>query len=388
MDQILLGLSKYTIFNHEKVRIDSRICEFHYRLTTILLFTFTSIISIAEIFGTPIDCVQSGSPGAHPVPEKIINSFCFIQTTFTYISQDKTPLTYPGVVGTSNSKDKQFQYYYQWVPVMLFLQAFVLLTPHFLWKQVEDSLMSKLLRTNDHYLLMTPAARTAKFRKVSGYLIKRHGSFFLYGHAYLLHILFNTAAVLFNIYTSELLLQGYFKYLGVQFANYMWTRENPTYLTNPLDITFPKMTKCTFQKYGPSGSLVSLDAMCLLPLNNFNEKIFIVLWFWYLFLFCISICYSVLKIIQWLSINVNIKLLVKMYFDADGLMDEDMKNLLVKLDVGQWLVIDIIRLNLSPLYYKEFLKSLAAKVQNKTHNNIIPDEACIGNGQAQHSFES
>jgi hypothetical protein len=37
---------------------------------------------------------------------------------------------------------------------------------------------------------------------------------------------------------------------------------------------FPRMTKCTFHKYGASGSLQRHDAQCVLPINIINEKIY------------------------------------------------------------------------------------------------------------------
>ena len=43
---------------------------------------------------------------------------------------------------------------------------------------------------------------------------------------------------------------------------------------------FPKLTKCTFHKYGPSGTIEIKDGLCVLPLNILNEKIYILLWFW------------------------------------------------------------------------------------------------------------
>ena len=35
----------------------------------------------------------------------------------------------------------------------------------------------------------------------------------------------------------------------------------------------PQVAKCTFQKFGPSGSLQKHDALCVLPLNIINEKV-------------------------------------------------------------------------------------------------------------------
>ena len=42
---------------------------------------------------------------------------------------------------------------------------------------------------------------------------------------------------------------------------------------DPMIYVFPRLTKCTFHMYGPSGGLVKNDAMCILPLNIFNEKV-------------------------------------------------------------------------------------------------------------------
>ena len=67
---------------------------------------------------------------------------------------------------------------------------------------------------------------------------------------------------------------------------------------DPLIYVFPRMTKvmfecwtkkegssnknfqCTFHKFGSSGEVEKHDALCLLPLNIVNEKVYIFLWFW------------------------------------------------------------------------------------------------------------
>lgn len=57
---------------------------------------------------------------------------------------------------------------------------------------------------------------------------------------------------------------------------------------------FPKVTKCTIHTFGPAGSVQTHDALCVLPLNVVNEKIFVVLWFWLVFLAgvgCLAVIY-------------------------------------------------------------------------------------------------
>lgn len=53
---------------------------------------------------------------------------------------------------------------------------------------------------------------------------------------------------------------------------------------DPMVYIFPRVTKCTFRKFGPSGTLQTHDSLCILPLNILNEKTYIVIWFWYMLL--------------------------------------------------------------------------------------------------------
>ena len=44
------------------------------------------------------------------------------------------------------------------------------------------------------------------------------------------------------------------------------------------------MTKCTFHKYGPSGTIQNHDGLCVLAINIITEKIYLILWFWFVLL--------------------------------------------------------------------------------------------------------
>ncbi len=57
---------------------------------------------------------------------------------------------------------------------------------------------------------------------------------------------------------------------------------------DPMIYIFPRMTKCTFHKFGATGEVEKLDALCILPLNIVNEKIYIFIWFWFLILGALS----------------------------------------------------------------------------------------------------
>ena len=62
---------------------------------------------------------------------------------------------------------------------------------------------------------------------------------------------------------------GEFRTYGLQVATIM--EQDPEDRADPMARIFPRVTKCSFNKYGPTGSLQRVDAMCVLPINIINE---------------------------------------------------------------------------------------------------------------------
>merc|ERR1711884_702205 len=65
---------------------------------------------------------------------------------------------------------------------------------------------------------------------------------------------------------------------------------------DPMARVFPKVTKCTFHKFGPSGTVERFDGLCVLPLNIINEKIYIFLWFWFIIVASITGIFLIYRI--------------------------------------------------------------------------------------------
>ena len=72
---------------------------------------------------------------------------------------------------------------------------------------------------------------------------------------------------------------------------------------------FPRMTKCTFHKFGTSGEIEKHDALCILPLNIFNEKIYIFLWFWMFILGILTLLVVIYRCLIIISSDVRAYLL-------------------------------------------------------------------------------
>lgn len=84
------------------------------------------------------------------------------------------------------------------------------------------------------------------------------------------------------MYLIDAFLGGAFSTYGFDVINY--TEMDQENRVDPMIAIFPRMTKCTFHRYGSSGDVQKHDALCILPLNIVNEKIYVFLWFWFVFL--------------------------------------------------------------------------------------------------------
>ena len=76
--------------------------------------------------GEPIYCSMGSSDFAKIVPKEMLNSYCYIHSTFLIPDTTSGEYTYPGV-GPHHPEEKEskaiYQSYYQWVPLVLFLQV-------------------------------------------------------------------------------------------------------------------------------------------------------------------------------------------------------------------------------------------------------------------------
>lgn len=78
---------------------------------------------------------------------EVIDNFCWIQSTFTVPNVPGSEPLYPGVGPVpADEKDLKYQKYYQWVWIVLFLQALVFVIPAYLWRSVEKGKIAALVK--------------------------------------------------------------------------------------------------------------------------------------------------------------------------------------------------------------------------------------------------
>ncbi len=96
---------------------------------------------------------------------------------------------------------------------------------------------------------------------------------------------------------------------------------------------FPRVTKCRFYKYGPSANIETHDALCLLPLNIVNEKIYIFLWFWFLILGALTAAVILFRLIIIACPPVRVYML-SLRFKLGSL--DHLHTIVRKMSIGDW----------------------------------------------------
>ena len=120
MLDIFRGLKNLIKFSH--VRIDTAVFRLHYSITVMILLAFSVIITTRQYVGNPIDCIHNKE-----IPETVINTFCWIHSTYTIPSAHKKQVgievPHPGIDRTQDLEDRRYVKYYQWVCFCLFFQV-------------------------------------------------------------------------------------------------------------------------------------------------------------------------------------------------------------------------------------------------------------------------
>ena len=125
---------------------------------------------------------------------------------------------------------------------------------------------------------MDEKAKSVQIRRIAVYFRLHRGTHACYALTFFFCELLNLINVIGQIWFLDYFVDGEFSTLGFDVLMYMRMQQEDR--PDPMNRVFPKQTKCTFFKFGPSGTVERKDGLCLLPLNTMNEKIFVFIWFY------------------------------------------------------------------------------------------------------------
>jgi innexin len=259
----------------DQVCIDNNIFRLHYKATVIILVAFSLLVTSRQYIGDPIDCIVD------EIPLNVMDTYCWIYSTFTIpnrlsgvVGKD---IVQPGVGSHSEGEDEvKYHKYYQWVCFVLFFQGKVFLNfsqsnlhlkfqnltaicfyvPRYLWKTWEGGRI-KMLVMDLNCPVVNDEAKEDRKKILVDYLVENLNRHNFYAFRFFICEALNFINVFVQIYFMDYFLGGEFTSYGSDVLSY--TEREPEERDDPMSRVFPKVTKCTFHKYGPSGSVQKFD---------------------------------------------------------------------------------------------------------------------------------
>jgi hypothetical protein len=180
----------------------------------------------------------------------------------------------------------------------------------------------------------------------------------------------NFVNVVVQIVITDKFLGGSFYNYGIQAAT--WSDIEAEDRVDPMYKVFPRMTKCMFHKYGGSGTLQKFDALCVLGMNIINEKIFIFLWFWYVFLATVTAINLIMRVSEFWSAKMRFNL-VKM--EEFGLREkqiehEPLENVLSQLAYSDWLLLYYLAQCMDKGNFTKLLHRMGDNLSHQVDSNM------------------
>lgn len=160
-----------------------------------------------------------------------------------------------------------------------------------------------------------------------------------------------------QMFLIDRFLGGTFLTFGLDVIRFM--EDDQEIRVDPMIFVFPRMTKCSFIKFGTSGELEKYDSLCILPINIVNEKIYIFLWFWFLLLVFLTFFVLLYRLMIILSPRMRAYLLCLRF----RLINKEVINTIVrKSKMGDWFLFFMLGQNVDTLIFKEVMHELAKRL--------------------------
>ncbi|XP_046591941.1 innexin shaking-B isoform X1 [Neodiprion lecontei] len=357
-------------FSHvNRVKTDSIVFRLH-RLTAALLLIFSITISTRQTVGNPIDCDHT-----RDIPVNVFNAFCWVHSTYfitaAMLGLSGINVAYPGV-GPSRHQHPQGEHssvvkhvkYYQWVAFTLFFQAILFYTPRWLWKGWEGGKIHALMMDLD-IGICSEVEKKQKKKLLLDYLwenLKYHN---WWAYRYYLCEVLALINVIGQMFLMNRFFDGAFLTFGIDVLRFLESDQEDR--VDPMIFVFPRMTKCTFYKYGVGGEVEKHDAVCILPLNVVNEKIYVFLWFWFLLLGALSFMTVVYRIVIIFSPRMRVYLL-RLRFRL--VRREAVETIVRRSKMGDWFLLYMLGENLDTVIYRDVMHDLANKLASRHHHSV------------------
>ncbi|KAH3750320.1 hypothetical protein DPMN_184840 [Dreissena polymorpha] len=366
--------------------------------TVIVLIIFAVVVSTSQFVGNPIHCW-------HPAEfkgwyEKYAEYYCWISNTYVVSFSETLP------VDIGERKEREITYY-QWVPLILALQAFMFKFPNVVWKLLHPNCglnLNKIVNMADQTQLANPKGRQdiidhmashldkwldternyswnryvaarEKVSKICCIICSKRSGTYLSGLFLFVKILY-MANVIGQFFLLNAFMATDYNVFGFEVLKGL--SENTPWRDSP---RFPRVTFCDFE-IRQLQNIQRFTIQCVLPINLFNEKIFIFLWFWFFFIAFVS-AYNLLVWCFTIVFKRNRVSFVKKYLKITDQLQNGFDRKLCQRFADSYLredgvfVLRIVTRNSSDLVTTDLVTAMWRKFQEKQNRRPNNDDGTL-----------
>ncbi|CAF0803749.1 unnamed protein product [Adineta ricciae] len=299
------------------------------KYSIILLGVSFLIISSSQFIGSPINCYTQNM-ASHVT---YINWVCWISSSY-YLPFDK-PLP------NRFEKTPEKIPYYQWVPFILLCMMFLFYVPGFIWRNlnkacgINTKVITKMVTDMDQ---LDGEKREAAVRALAKHVDKalayhreyeygfmynvrqrvgsiiccsmgRHSGNYL-AFTYVFVKLLYICNAIGQLFLLNVFMGRGFTLIGFETIHRWWNNQDLEVVER-----FPRITMCKFIIRTLGDNIQPYDVQCLLPINIYNEKVFMIIWFWLAFVTIASV-YGLVKWFYYFTSNARINF-VQRFLEAN-----------------------------------------------------------------------
>ncbi|KAL1509984.1 hypothetical protein ABEB36_004645 [Hypothenemus hampei] len=245
-------------------------------------------------------------------------------------------------LGIEEHKEIYTLLYYQWISLLFCFQALLFYVPRYLWKTWEGDRFSQMVKDLGGPIVSDKWSSTYKEKLTRFIITNENHDLFAFRFAFCEFL--NLCNLIIQCLLMDWYLNGKFSLYGYEVATKPWPQA--------YNRVFPKKAKCTYTKFGHSGSIIDIDALCILPLNILNEKFFLIIWYLMVVLFIITFGALIYRLLVLTWREFRIYLLMA---QVRNVSREKCQQLGKNLTHGQFFFIYNIGKNMNPIIYKELI---------------------------------
>lgn len=267
--------------------------------TVFLLILLGIVVTTTQYVGDPIHCwAPAEFPGQYV---EYVKSYCWISNTYYIPMHSVIP------VDLAIRGEEEITYY-QWTPLILLFMAFLFKFPNVIWKLFNGGSginLEKIVDLAEQTQLGSPGDRETTIKHIAYYIHRWLMTYREYKSNYLVRVRQKVTKVCCILPSKRegTFLTGFYMFIKILYVingigqffllNAFMSNEFSIYGFEVLDMVrsgkpwvessrFPRVTLCDFE-IRQLQNIQRFTVQCVLPVNLFNEKIFIFLWFWLVF---------------------------------------------------------------------------------------------------------